>query len=121
LEGLGQSRAEYEVFTVEKSMITFPETLYQLDSTGNVGVILDSGTSNMRLVEPSYNIFRDSFRATTSYLKSVAGDSLFNTCSKEALLTSPPSIFYSRTRYSSKPNLIYSVNFYDLERSDCVL
>jgi hypothetical protein len=66
--------------SVGKSVITFPETLYQLDSTGNGGVILDSGTSITRFVEPSYSIFRDSFRAATSYLKSVAGDSLFDTC-----------------------------------------
>jgi hypothetical protein len=80
LEGPRRLRAEYEVFTVGKSVITFFETLYQLDSIGNVGVILNSGTSIMRLVEPSYIIFWDSFQAATSHLKSVAGDSLFNMC-----------------------------------------
>jgi hypothetical protein len=66
--------------TVGKTVISFPASLYTLDSTGNGGVILDSGTSITRLVEPSYSTFRDSFRAATSYLKRVEGDSLFDTC-----------------------------------------
>lgn len=66
--------------TVGKTVISFPASLYTLDSTGNGGVILDSGTSITRIVEPSYSTFRDSFRAATGHLKRVEGDSLFDTC-----------------------------------------
>jgi hypothetical protein len=121
--GQGNQEPNMRFSPSEKTRAHSLRHFYQLDSTGNVGMILDSGTSSTHLVEPSYIIFRYSFRAATSYLKSVALRalrSLFDTCSKEALLTSLPSIFYSRTRYSSKPNLICSVNFYDLEHSDCV-
>jgi hypothetical protein len=118
--GAGAIQSRIWGFLCQKKLDHIPWDFIPARLTGNVRVILDSGTSSTCLVEPSYSIFWYSFRAATSYLKSIVGNSLFDTCSKEALLTSPSSIFYSRTRYSSKPNLICSVNFYDLEHSDCV-
>lgn len=66
--------------TVGQKVINFPSSLYSLDVSGNGGVILDSGTSITRLAEPAYSMFRDAFRAATTYLKRTTGDALFDTC-----------------------------------------
>lgn len=66
--------------SVGQNVITLPASLYTVDATGAGGIILDSGTSITRLMEPSYSLFRDSFRAATTTLKRVDGDTLFDTC-----------------------------------------
>ncbi|GER26491.1 eukaryotic aspartyl protease family protein, partial [Striga asiatica] len=55
-------------------------SLFQLDSTGNGGVIVDSGTSVTRLTRPAYVALRDAFRAGASNLRPASEFSLFDTC-----------------------------------------
>ncbi|KAB5527208.1 hypothetical protein DKX38_021055 [Salix brachista] len=55
-------------------------SLFKLDSTGNGGVIIDSGTSVTRLTRPAYVALRDAFRAGASNLKQGPEFSLFDTC-----------------------------------------
>ncbi|KAK9147255.1 hypothetical protein Scep_006012 [Stephania cephalantha] len=56
------------------------ESMFRLDSSGNGGVIIDSGTSVTRLTRPAYVALRDAFRAGTTTLKSAPEFSLFDTC-----------------------------------------
>ncbi|KAG7025313.1 Aspartyl protease family protein 2, partial [Cucurbita argyrosperma subsp. argyrosperma] len=55
-------------------------SLFKLDSAGNGGVIIDSGTSVTRLTRPAYTALRDAFRAGASHLKRGPEFSLFDTC-----------------------------------------
>jgi hypothetical protein len=49
--------------------LKFPASLYQVDGSGNGGVVLDSGTAITRLAEPAYSHLRDAFRTATAHLK----------------------------------------------------
>ncbi|XP_002965292.2 aspartyl protease family protein 2 [Selaginella moellendorffii] len=62
--------------------VNIPAGSLSLDSsTGNGGVILDSGTAVTRLVTSAYNPMRDAFRAgMPSDAKMTSGFSLFDTC-----------------------------------------
>ncbi|KAL9320485.1 hypothetical protein ACSQ67_012324 [Phaseolus vulgaris] len=55
-------------------------SLFRLDSAGNGGVIIDSGTSVTRLTRPAYIALRDAFRVGASRLKRASEFSLFDTC-----------------------------------------
>ena len=55
-------------------------SLFKLDSAGNGGVIIDSGTSVTRLTRPAYTALRDAFRAGARHLKRGPEFSLFDTC-----------------------------------------
>ncbi|GFQ00571.1 protein aspartic protease in guard cell 1 [Phtheirospermum japonicum] len=55
-------------------------SLFKLDTTGNGGVIVDSGTSVTRLTRPAYVALRDAFRVGASNLKRTTEFSLFDTC-----------------------------------------
>ncbi|KAG5141939.1 hypothetical protein JHK82_017634 [Glycine max] len=55
-------------------------SFFRLDSTGNGGVIIDSGTSVTRLTRPAYVSLRDAFRVGASHLKRAPEFSLFDTC-----------------------------------------
>nr|DAD36247.1 TPA_asm: hypothetical protein HUJ06_006887 [Nelumbo nucifera] len=55
-------------------------SLFKMDSAGNGGVIIDSGTSVTRLTRPAYVALRDAFRAGAIQLKRAEGFSLFDTC-----------------------------------------
>ncbi|KAK3194614.1 hypothetical protein Dsin_025924 [Dipteronia sinensis] len=55
-------------------------SLFKLDSAGNGGVIIDSGTSVTRLTRPAYIALRDAFVAGASNLKRGPEFSLFDTC-----------------------------------------
>uniref|UniRef100_A0A6N2NDH2 Peptidase A1 domain-containing protein n=1 Tax=Salix viminalis TaxID=40686 RepID=A0A6N2NDH2_SALVM len=55
-------------------------SLFKLDSTGNGGVIIDSGTSVTRLTRPAYMALRNAFRVGASNLKRAPEFSLFDTC-----------------------------------------
>ncbi|CAA3015889.1 aspartyl protease family 2-like [Olea europaea subsp. europaea] len=55
-------------------------SLFNLDSYGDGGVIVDSGTSVTRLNQPAYIALRDAFRARTSNFKRAQDFSLFDTC-----------------------------------------
>lgn len=63
-----------------RRLASIPASVFRMDATGNGGVIIDSGTSVTRLVEPAYTAMRDAFRAGTGNLKSAGGFSLFDTC-----------------------------------------
>ncbi|XP_024399861.1 aspartyl protease family protein 2 [Physcomitrium patens] len=66
--------------SVGGTILTIPTSAFQLDSLGNGGVIIDSGTSVTRLQNAAYASLRDAFRAGTSDLAPTAGFSLFDTC-----------------------------------------
>lgn len=55
-------------------------SLFKLNSAGDGGVIIDSGTSVTRLTRPAYIALRNAFRAGASNLKMNGGFSLFDTC-----------------------------------------
>ncbi|XP_073271356.1 aspartyl protease family protein 2-like [Primulina huaijiensis] len=53
---------------------------FNLNSSGDGGVIVDSGTSVTRLTQPAYEALRDAFRVGASNLKRAPEFSLFDTC-----------------------------------------
>lgn len=55
-------------------------SLFKLDTAGNGGVIIDSGTSVTRLTRQAYTALRDAFRVGASNLKRAPDFSLFDTC-----------------------------------------
>lgn len=55
-------------------------SLFKLDTAGNGGVIIDSGTSVTRLTRPAYVALRDAFRVGAANLKRAPDFSLFDTC-----------------------------------------
>jgi hypothetical protein len=55
-------------------------SLFKLDTAGNGGVIIDSGTSVTRLTRPAYIALRDAFRTGAKDLKRAPDFSLFDTC-----------------------------------------
>lgn len=55
-------------------------SLFKLDTAGNGGVIIDSGTSVTRLTRPAYIGLRNAFRIGASSLKRAGEFSLFDTC-----------------------------------------
>lgn len=55
-------------------------SLFKLDTAGNGGVIIDSGTSVTRLTRPAYIALRDAFRLGATHLKKAPEFSLFDTC-----------------------------------------
>ncbi|KAM7472311.1 hypothetical protein LguiA_010494 [Lonicera macranthoides] len=55
-------------------------SLFKIDSAGNGGVIIDSGTSVTRLTRPAYIALRDAFRTGAKDLKRAPDFSLFDTC-----------------------------------------
>lgn len=55
-------------------------SLFEIDETGNGGVIADSGTAVTRLPTQAYNSLRDSFVRGTKDLPSASGVALFDTC-----------------------------------------
>lgn len=55
-------------------------SLFKLDTAGNGGVIIDSGTSVTRLTRTAYIALRDAFRVGASSLKRAPEFSLFDTC-----------------------------------------
>ncbi|CAH8368564.1 unnamed protein product [Eruca vesicaria subsp. sativa] len=56
------------------------ESLFKLDTTGNGGVIIDSGTSVTRLTQRAYVAFRNAFLLGATRLKRAPSYSLFDTC-----------------------------------------
>ncbi|XP_072088120.1 aspartyl protease family protein 2-like [Arachis hypogaea] len=55
-------------------------SLFQLDRTGNGGVIINSGTSVTQLTRPAYEALRVAFRVGAAHLKRAPEYSLFDTC-----------------------------------------
>ncbi|KAJ7943191.1 Aspartic protease in GUARD CELL-like protein [Quillaja saponaria] len=60
--------------------LPIPESVFQMEASGNGGVIIDSGTAVTRLQTDTYNTLRDAFVKGTTGLTSVDSVALFDTC-----------------------------------------
>lgn len=60
--------------------LSFPSSLFQMDASGNGGIIVDSGTAITRLQTQAYNSLRDAFVSLTQHLPSTGSVALFDTC-----------------------------------------
>lgn len=66
--------------SVGGEMLPIRETSFEVDTAGNGGIIVDSGTAVTRLQSDVYNLLRDAFVRGTRDLPSVNDVSLFDTC-----------------------------------------
>uniref|UniRef100_A0A0D6QX38 Peptidase A1 domain-containing protein n=1 Tax=Araucaria cunninghamii TaxID=56994 RepID=A0A0D6QX38_ARACU len=66
--------------SVGGNMLSIPQSVFQLDASGNGGLIVDSGTAVTRLQRDAYSSLRDAFVAGTKDLPATDGISLFDTC-----------------------------------------
>jgi hypothetical protein len=60
--------------------LSFPSSLFEMDASGNGGIIVDSGTAITRLRTQVYNSLRDAFVSMTKHLPSASSVALFDTC-----------------------------------------
>ncbi|KAI8020043.1 Protein ASPARTIC PROTEASE IN GUARD CELL 1 [Camellia lanceoleosa] len=60
--------------------LALPPSVFDVESSGRGGVIVDSGTAVTRLKTQVYNSLRDSFAKMTQNLPSTSGFSIFDTC-----------------------------------------
>lgn len=60
--------------------VSIPPSLFQMDESGDGGIIVDSGTAITRLQTQAYNSLRDAFVEHTRDLKPTSGVALFDTC-----------------------------------------
>ncbi|XP_062102710.1 protein ASPARTIC PROTEASE IN GUARD CELL 1-like [Humulus lupulus] len=60
--------------------ISVSPDLFQVDESGNGGIIVDSGTAVTRLRAPIYESLRDAFKKMTPSLRPTSGVALFDTC-----------------------------------------
>lgn len=61
-------------------MLSIPQSVFQLDESGDGGIIVDCGTAITRLQSQAYNSLRDAFVSMTQNLKPTGGVALFDTC-----------------------------------------
>ncbi|KAJ6902985.1 hypothetical protein NC651_020466 [Populus alba x Populus x berolinensis] len=61
-------------------LVSIPESAFQIDESGNGGVIVDSGTAITQLQTDVYSSLSDAFVRGTKDLPSTNGISLFDTC-----------------------------------------
>ncbi|PQQ09650.1 protein ASPARTIC PROTEASE IN GUARD CELL 1 [Prunus yedoensis var. nudiflora] len=61
-------------------LLPIPESAFQIDDSGNGGIIIDSGTAVTRLQTDTYNALRDAFVKGTKDLTSTQGAALFDVC-----------------------------------------
>ncbi|XP_055825870.1 protein ASPARTIC PROTEASE IN GUARD CELL 1-like [Solanum dulcamara] len=66
--------------SVGGEMLSIPASVFQIDGSGNGGIIVDSGTAVTRLQSSAYNALRDSFVKYTQHLPSAGKFALFDTC-----------------------------------------
>lgn len=66
--------------SVGGQMLSIPASVFQVDGSGNGGIIVDSGTAVTRLQTTAYNALRDSFVKFTQNLPSSGQFALFDTC-----------------------------------------
>ncbi|OMP06786.1 Peptidase A1 [Corchorus olitorius] len=66
--------------SVGGKMLPIPESVFQMDESGDGGIIIDSGTAITRLQIDTYNVLRDAFVQGTNNLKSAESVALFDTC-----------------------------------------
>ncbi|XP_022738747.1 protein ASPARTIC PROTEASE IN GUARD CELL 1 [Durio zibethinus] len=67
-------------FSVGGQPVQLPPGLFNMDESGNGGVIVDCGTAITRLQTQAYNALRDAFAKLTQDLPSTSGVALFDTC-----------------------------------------
>ncbi|XP_058097811.1 protein ASPARTIC PROTEASE IN GUARD CELL 2-like [Magnolia sinica] len=60
--------------------VPLSEDVFQLTTSGDGGVVMDTGTAVTRLSKPAYEALRDAFVAGTVNLPTATGPSLFDTC-----------------------------------------
>ncbi|KAB1212647.1 Protein ASPARTIC PROTEASE IN GUARD CELL 1 [Morella rubra] len=60
--------------------LSIPSSVFQMDASGNGGIIVDSGTAITRLQTQAYNALRDAFVQLTRHLPTTSGVALFDTC-----------------------------------------
>ncbi|CAN6444741.1 unnamed protein product [Victoria cruziana] len=94
--------------------VPVPTSEFQISSDGSGGVIVDSGTSVTRLVQPAYEAMRDAFRSGTTHLRlTTGGFSLFDTCydlSGQDVVKVPTVVFhFSRGADLSLPATNYLI------------
>ncbi|XP_068333985.1 protein ASPARTIC PROTEASE IN GUARD CELL 1-like [Pyrus communis] len=66
--------------SVGGSLLPIPESAFQIDGSGNGGIIIDSGTAVTRLQTDTYNVLRDAFMKGTKDLPFTKGPALFDAC-----------------------------------------
>lgn len=66
--------------SVGGEMVSVPPEAFAVGSSGDGGIIVDSGTAITRLRTQVYNSVRDSFKRLTQNLRSAEGVALFDTC-----------------------------------------
>ncbi|CAN4088864.1 unnamed protein product [Withania somnifera] len=66
--------------SVGGQMLSIPASAFQVDGSGNGGIIVDSGTAVTRLQSTGYSALRDSFKKFTQNLPSAGQFALFDTC-----------------------------------------
>ncbi|KAM3380326.1 protein ASPARTIC PROTEASE IN GUARD CELL 1-like [Capsicum galapagoense] len=66
--------------SVGGQMLSIPASVFQVDGSGNGGIIVDSGTAVTRLQSIAYNALRDTFVKYTQSLPSGGQFALFDTC-----------------------------------------
>ncbi|XP_021905624.1 protein ASPARTIC PROTEASE IN GUARD CELL 1 [Carica papaya] len=74
-------------FSVGGQMLSIPPSLFQVDESGNGGIIVDCGTAVTRLQTQAYNSLRDAFVSMARGLKSTGSVALFDTCYDFSSLT----------------------------------
>lgn len=83
-------------FSVGGRMVSIPPSLFQMDDSGNGGIIVDCGTAITRLQTHAYNSLRDAFAKLTQHLPTASGVALFDTCydlSKQTRVSVPTVAF----------------------------
>ncbi|KAL6182919.1 hypothetical protein ACLB2K_044331 [Fragaria x ananassa] len=60
--------------------VSIPPSLFQMDESGNGGIIVDSGTAITRLQTAAYDALRDAFKRLTPDLPAAGNFALFDTC-----------------------------------------
>ncbi|XP_009356391.2 protein ASPARTIC PROTEASE IN GUARD CELL 1-like [Pyrus x bretschneideri] len=66
--------------SVGGELLPIPESAFQIDESGNGGIIIDSGTAVTRLQTDTYNVLRDAFMKGTKDLPFTKGAALFDAC-----------------------------------------
>ncbi|KAK6931473.1 Xylanase inhibitor, C-terminal [Dillenia turbinata] len=66
--------------SVGGDMLSIPPSSFEMDESGNGGIIIDSGTAVTRLQTDVYDTLRDAFVSGTRDLPSANGVALFDTC-----------------------------------------
>ncbi|KAH7528781.1 protein ASPARTIC PROTEASE IN GUARD CELL 1 [Ziziphus jujuba] len=61
-------------------LLSIPPSLFEVDESGNGGIIVDSGTAITRLQTQAYESLRDAFKSKAPQLPATSGVALFDTC-----------------------------------------